>query len=528
MSLFHQHSSGRGWSRRQFLTASGALAAWPLLAGPATGLVQAHARLKATPFSLGVASGDPLPEGVVLWTRLATDPLQPGGGMLRENVQVDWEVAHDEAFTQIAAKGSAVATPDLGHAVHVEVQGLVPDRWYFYRFRAAGEISPVGRTRTAPAFDTLPDRLRYVFASCQHYEQGLYTSWKHAANEDLDLIAHLGDYIYEYGTGTRQTLVRHHTGREIESLDDYRTRHAQYKTDGYLQAAHAKCPWIVTWDDHEFDNNYANDVSEERNIDPAKFLARRAAAYQAYYENLPLRSAQLPQGPNMQLYRHVRFGRLAEFAVLDTRQYRTDQPCGDGNKPLCPAALDEKATLMGARQEQWFYDALTNSRGLWNIVAQQVMMARADRKGGSEVTYSMDQWPGYEANRQRMLRFFARNPQRNPVVITGDIHSNWVNDLQVDESDERSPAVAAEFVGTSISSGGDGKDASSTFAAIRSDNPFVKYHNQERGYVSCELTHKTYTAHYRTVPFVREPDAPLQTRKSFVVEAGKPGIAGEA
>lgn len=523
MSIRHQDSPGRGWSRRRFLSASSGLVAWPVLSGPAASLVKAHARLADNPFTLGVASGDPTPDGVVLWTRLAPKPLE-GGGMPRENVAVDWQVARDEAFTKIAASGQAVATPDLGHSVHVEVRGLDPDRWYFYRFRASGELSPVGKTRTTPAADALVQRLRFAFASCQHYETGLYTAWQHAAREDLDLIAHLGDYIYEYGTGTAKDLVRKHQGAEIVSLDDYRNRHAQYKTDAHLQAAHALCPWVVTWDDHEFDNNYANDISEERNIIRDRFLARRTAAYQAYYEHLPLRAAQLPKGPDMTLYRAVKYGRLAEFAVLDTRQYRSDQPCGDGNKPACPEVYSESATLLGAAQEKWLYDTLDASHGVWNVLTQQVMMGRVDRKAGDEVAYSMDQWPGYEANRQRVLKYFARHPEKNPVVITGDIHSNWANNLQVDAADERSPIVGTEFVGTSISSGGNGQEGTDAAAKLLSENPFVKFHNQERGYVSCEITPEKWTTHYRTVPFVKQAGAPLVTRQSFEVEAGRPGI----
>lgn len=523
MSTRRQNSSGLGWSRRRFLTASRALVAWPVLSGPAASLVKAHAKLAESPFSLGVASGDPTPDGVVLWTRLAPKPLE-GGGMPRENVAVDWQIADDDGFTKIAASGTAVATPDLAHTVHVEARGLRPDRWYFYRFRAAGETSPIGRTRTAPAPDALVARLRFAFASCQHFETGLYTAWQHAAREDLDLIAHLGDYIYEYGTGTAKDLVRHHVGKEIVALDDYRTRLAQYKTDADLQAAHALCPWIVTWDDHEFDNNCANDISEERNVPREKFLARRAASYQAYYEHMPLRAAQLPKGPDMPLYRVVKHGRLAEFAVLDTRQYRTDQPCGDGNKPPCPEVYSENATLLGAAQEKWLYDTLDASSGVWNVLAQQVMMARVDRKAGDEVHYSMDQWPGYEANRQRVLKYFARRPEKNQVVITGDIHSNWANNLQVDSADERSPVVATEFVGTSISSGGNGQEGTDAAARLLAENPFVKFHNQERGYVSCEITPEKWTTHYRTVPYVKEPGAPLVTRKSFEVEAGRPGL----
>ncbi|HEX3656433.1 MAG TPA: alkaline phosphatase D family protein [Pirellulales bacterium] len=514
------HVAARSWTRRGFLAAGGALAAWPLLGRPADAVVRRALRLKDHPFKLGVASGEPTPDGFVLWTRLAPDPLA-GGGMPAESVEVGWEVARDEKMSQVVASGTAVATPETAHAIHVEVPGLEPDRWYFYRFTAAGETSPLGRTRTAPPADSLPKRLRFAFASCQHYEYGYFTAYEHMAREDLDLIIHLGDYIYEYGT--RPKAVRKHVGPECVSLDEYRTRYAQYRTDAHLQAAHALVPWMVTWDDHEFDNNCAGVVSEEPGIDPAQYLARRARAYQAYYEHMPLRKAQLPQGPNARMYRQQNFGRLASFAMLDTRQYRTDQPCGDGNKPPCDAVYDPHATLLGDEQEKWLYRTLKASPARWNVLAQQVMMARVDRKPGEIVAYSMDQWPGYEANRQRVLKFLAEGRVANPIVLTGDIHSNWVNDLQVNAADRRSPVVGTEFVGTSITSGGDGKPTGGDTAGVLAENPFVKFYNRERGYVACEVTPDRWQSHYRTVEYVSRPGAPRIDRQSFVVLDGRPG-----
>lgn len=438
-----------------------------------------------------------------------------------ENVEVAWQVCDDEAMTKVVAKGIAIATPQLAHSVHIEVQGLRPGRWYFYQFAAAGEVSPKGRVRTAPDPAEMPQRLRFAFASCQNWEQGLFTAYRHMAREDLDLVAHLGDYIYEGAPKAKQ--LRQHVGPDTKELIDYRNRHAQYKSDPLLQAAHAACPWLVTWDDHEVANNYADAISEKTDESPEQLLRRRANAYQAYYEHMPLRAAQIPKGPHCQMFRRIAFGQLAEFALLDTRQYRTDQPCGDGNKPPCDAAYDPKATLLGEGQESWLYQTLEASKRRWNVLTQQVMMGRVDRKPGEEIAYSMDQWPGYEANRQRMLTFFSERPTLNPIVLTGDIHNNWVNDLQVDASNEKSPVVATEFVGTSISSGGNGSEGNKDTPKILAENPFVKFLNLERGYVSCELTPQTFTSHYRTVPFVDKPDAPLVTRKSFIVESGRPG-----
>jgi alkaline phosphatase D len=521
MPIPRLHIPGRAWSRRDFLLAGGAgVAAWPMLAGPLSAIAQKSVTLSGYPFTLGVASGDPTPDGVVLWTRLAPKPLE-GGGMPATNVIVDWQIADDESMTKVVAQGTAVAARELGHSVHVEVSGLQPGRWYWYQFRAAGEVSPKGRTRTAPRSDELPDRLRFAFASCQHFETGLFTAYQHMAKEDLDLIAHLGDYIYE-GAG-REKQIRQHVGPELHTLDDYRTRHAQYKTDVHLQAAHALCPWLVTWDDHEFANNCAGAISEKPDESTETYLFRRAFAYQAFYEHMPLRRAQLPKGPDMQLYRHVAFGRLANFQILDERQYRTDQPCGDGNKEPCPAALDQKGTLLGDVQEQWLYKSLDASPAAWNVLAQQVMLARVDFTLGEKRTHSMDQWPGYEASRQRLLKFFAERKSLNPIVLTGDIHSNWANNLQVNCDEEKSPVVATEFVGTSISSGGDGTQQGKTTAQMLSENPFVRFFNAERGYVSCEVTPQTWTSRFQTLPFVTKPDAPLVTRKTFIVERDKPG-----
>lgn len=513
---------GRSWNRREFLLAgTAAAAAWPILTGPASALAQKEVTLSGYPFTLGVASGDPWPDGFVIWTRLAPKPLEPSGGMPPQNIVVDWQVADDEAMTKVVARGSAVATRELAHSVHVEVQGLQPGRWYWYQFRAAGEVSGKGRARTAPRVDELPERLRFAFASCQHYETGYFTAYQHMAREDLDIVAHLGDYIYE-GAG-REKQIRQHVGPELHTLDDYRIRHAQYKTDPLLQAAHAMCPWLMTWDDHEFANNYSNLISEKPDELPESFQFRRAFAYQAFYEHMPVRRAQMPKGPDLLMYREIPFGRLASFAILDSRQYRTDQPCGDGNKAPCPAAYDPSATLLGEAQEKWLYKTLGDSAAAWSVITQQVMMARVDLSPGEARTHSMDQWPGYEANRQRMLDVFARQQSRNPIVLTGDIHSNWVNNLQVNCDDEKSPVVATEFVGTSISSGGDGVDRTKNTEAMLSENPFVKYFNAQRGYVSCEVTPKTWTSRYRIVPVVTKPDGAVETRKTFVVEIGRPG-----
>ena len=503
-----------GIARRRFLS----LAALPALA-LRSGAQRSRPRFNTNPFTLGVASGDPEPDGFVLWTRLATEPLR-AGALGEAEVDVRWEVAADDAFRQVVRSGTAVADPRLAHSVHVEVSGLSPDRWYWYRFAAGDDESGTGRARTMPAPDSSPDRLAFSFASCQHFETGYYTAYEHLAAESPDLVFHLGDYIYE---GAANPRVRAHQGGELRTLDGYRNRYALYRTDADLQAAHAACPWTVTWDDHEVDNNYAGAVSEDPAVGREGFLERRAAAYQAYYEHMPLRAAQTPRGASMQLYRRLAFGRLAQFAVLDTRQHRTDQPCGDRTKPPCPGMSDPQASLLGEGQREWLFGALRASNAVWNVLPQQIMMGRVDRVPGEGVAYSMDQWSGYEVPRERLFGVLGESRVRNPVVLTGDIHSNWVNDLPADFHNPASRIVATEFVGTSISSGGDGGPNAEYAAGVMRDNPFVKLHNAQRGYVSCELTPRLCSVRYRVLDSVTRRGAPCETLAEFVVEEGRPG-----
>ncbi len=509
-------------SRRQFLAYSAAWASVPFL-GQATRAAE-KPRFDDDPFSLGVASGDPDHRGMVLWTRLAPQPLQPDGGMPATAVRVGWTVAADEGFKKVVAEGNTLATPQLGHSVHVELNGLEPDRWYWYRFHVGDAVSPVGRTRTMPLPWVQAEQLKFAVASCQNYEQGHYTAYEQMAADDLDLVFHLGDYIYEYAAG-RNGRVRTHHGPEIESLGDYRVRLSQYRSDPLLHRMHAQCPWFVTWDDHEFDNNYADEVSEEAGVDPRAFLRRRMDAYQAYYEMMPLRRRSLPAGPDLQLYRRAPFGRLAELVVLDTRQYRSDQPNGDRRSPLNEAALDPRSTMLGREQRNWLYRSLTASRATWNVLAQQVMMGMVGYSTDDEpLNYSMDQWPGYAAERIELMRFLSERRVPNPVVLTGDIHSHWANELRVNDLDEKSAKVATEFVTTSISSGGNGEDKPSWWADMKSANPFVKFHNRQRGYVRCTVTPETWTSDFMVVDQVLEPGGKTAVRASFVVESGNPEI----
>lgn len=509
----------RGFNRRDFLMGGVALAG-ATLAFPVAGWARRDAlRFADDPFSLGVASGDPWADSVVLWTRLAPDALN-GGGMPARTVPVRWEVATDERMQKVVASGTAMASPALGHAVHVEVFGLRPARWYWYRFTVDAGASPVGRTRTAPALNARNDEMKFAFASCQHYETGYYTAYKHLAADDLDLVLHLGDYIYE-GAPTNDR-VRRHNSAEIKTLEAYRNRYALYKSDPLLQQAHANFPWAVVWDDHEVDNNYAGLIAEDK-APPQEFARRRAQAYQAYYEHMPLRRSVLRRGGDVEIYRRLNFGRLASFYLLDTRKYRSDQPCGDGIKAACPQALDAKQTILGREQQQWLKRNLRQSPARWNVLAQQVMVGALDSVAGAEQHFSMDKWNGYAVERQRFLEWLRDRKPANPVVLTGDIHSNWVSDLKPEFYREDSPVVATEFVGTSISSGGDGTDVRPTTAGMLAENPHIKFFNAQRGYVRCSLTAARWRTDFRVLASVTKPDAPVSTRASFVVEDGQPG-----
>jgi len=477
------------------------------------------------PFAIGVASGYPTPRGVILWTRLVTEATS-GRSALSGVIEVEWEVASDEAFRKIVRRGRELAVPEWGHSVHAEVAGLEPGRPYWYRFHVPDVTSPVGRTRTAPEPGAADDRLRFAFASCQQYEQGYYAAYRHMSADDLDLVVHLGDYIYESSWGRRH--VRSHDAPEPITLEDYRRRYALYKSDPDLRAAHAAFPWIVTWDDHEVDNDYANDLSQDRDP-PGLFLKRRAAAYQAYYEHMPLPKWAQPRGPNMQLYCRWAFGALAQFHVLDSRQHRTYQPCpreGRSGGSLvaaeaCRELWSPGSTLLGRAQEQWLGQGLNKSSARWNVIAQQTLMAQVDRRPGDGKAFWTDGWDGYPLARRRLLREIEERRITNPVVIGGDVHMSVIADLKTDFDDPRAPVIATEFVGTSISSQG---LPSRRIEAWLPDNPHVKYADPtRRGYTVMELSAKRCLVQLRTLDDVRNPESRIRTIRSFVVQNGRPG-----
>jgi alkaline phosphatase D len=514
--------------RRRFLTLTGAAVAVAFTSGlPAPARAAVPGRFDDYPFALGVASGDPLPDSVVLWTRLAPKPLESFGGMPYEKaVPVQWQVARDPLFKHVVRRGNAMAQPEYAHSVHVDVRGLEPGREYYYRFKAGSERSPVGRTRTAPAAGDRVRRLTFAVASCQAWFDGYFTAYRHMAEEDLDLVIHLGDYIYEYGVqtngGRADTQTPSRFNRITVSLDEYRDRYALYKLDSDLQAAHAVAPWVVTWDDHEVINNYAD--LDHPSAPPDDFLVRRANAYRAYWEHMPLRPLREPRGPYLPLYRRFAFGDLAEFSVLDTRQYRDDQACGDGLRYDCAQRLDPARTLTGDAQERWLLEGLGNSRATWNVIAQQLMMAQLDWDPGAEQGLSMDLWDGYAASRDRIVSGLVERGVRNPVVLAGDIHRNFAGEIKASFDDPSSPTIATEFTGTSISSGSDGADMDELGRTLLAANPHIKFYNNQRGYIRCTLTPEAWRSDYRVVPSVRERGAPISTRASFLVEEGTPRL----
>ena len=495
--------------RRRFLkgiAALGASAALPAVAAA------------SYPFALGVASGYPTPFGVTLWTRLSGFEMP---------TTLRWEIAADESMRTVVRAGEEVADPAWAHSVHVDVDGLQPERWYWYRFRAGDAQSPIGRTRTAPSAEAQPAQLRFAFASCQQYEQGYYGAYRHIVADAPDLVAFLGDYIYESSWG--RDHVRSHGTPEPYSLADYRARYALYRSDPHLQEAHAACPWIAIWDDHEVDNDYADDRPED-GMDREAFLARRAAAYRAYWEHMPLPARMRPDGPRMRIYTQLGWGDLARFYLLDMRQYRSWQACprprrrGGSNTidvEACTRLTAPGRSMLGRAQERWVERALGASRSRWNVIAQTTAMARFDQKPGPGRRAWTDAWDGYPAARKRLLDFVDSKKISNPVVIGGDVHSFNVSQLKQDFDDPDSPIVASEFVGTSITSQAWPQER---LARYMPDNPHILLADSRyRGYTRVEVTRSRWRADLRIMETVQRADAGCSTLATYVVEDGRPG-----
>ncbi|MGB4116581.1 MAG: alkaline phosphatase D family protein [Polaromonas sp.] len=483
-------------------------------------------------FSLGVASGSPTHDSVVLWTRLMPPFAQPPGSA---GVSVRWEVAHDDKFSRIVQSGQELAVAALAYSVHAEVQGLAPDRWYFYRFMVGDAVSAVGRTRTFPGPDAAVAEMRLGYASCQRWEHGYFSAYRHMAQENLDLVMFLGDYIYEYPRAANG--VRTPPGGWTLALDDYRQRYATYKQDPDLQAMHATCPWLVTWDDHEVQNDYAGLTLGENGPDVPDFTARRTAAYQAFYEHMPVRAsvlmraaAGLASGAEMRIYSRVQFGQLASLTMLDARQYKSPQVCTpDGkrgsstvNPVNCPAWNDPARTMLGLEQERWLDTAWGSTQGKsigWNIVGQQSLIGQRDWKVGQEQSLWNDGWDGYSAARTRLTDSAQKNAVSNLVVLGGDVHENWVGQIKADYSQASSAAVGVEFCGTSITSRSGGN---ARLPETLAENPHFVFADAERkGYGVLAIAPNQLKTTLRVVSDVTRQDASIETLAQFSVRSGR-------
>jgi alkaline phosphatase D len=505
-------------------------------------LAWSQPRITSNPFTLGVASGSPMHDSLVLWTRLVfsgqqIDPLA------RDLISLRWELAHDDNFKHMVQTGLTTARAELAHSVHVEVAGLAPDRWYFYRFIVADYVSPVGRTRTFPKPEAAVKQLRLGYASCQKWEDGYFSAWRHMREENLDALMFLGDYIYEYPAPNSK--IRTPPGGWVLTLDDYRQRYALYKGDADLQAMHAACPWLMTWDDHEVQNDYAGEQAGFSSAsDPSvadQFLRRRAAAYQAYYEHMPIRLSALTRGlaglvsafekgAELRIYSRLQYGQLASLYLLDARQYKDPQVCNKNemrgsslvNPAHCPAWNDPHRSLLGLQQEQWLageFSKPASKESSWNVLGQSTLFGQRDLAVNADHLLWNDGWDGYPAARTRMTDAWVKNAINNPVLLGGDVHENWVGHVKADYLNSGSANVGVEFCGTSITSrsGGNAKTA----ARLARNPHFVFADAERKGYGVLEFTPRKLTTTLRVVDDVTRQDTRIETLARFEVEAGQ-------
>jgi len=501
-------------------TGGGATTAGPATSAPATSAPAPAADLPGYPFTLGVASGDPDATSVVLWTRLAPDPLS-GGGMPGVDVDVLWEASGTAEFAEVVASEIVTARADQGHTLHV-LAPLEAGEWY-YRFRVADHVSPVGRAHVTPPVGEEVEGVRFAAASCQNYANGHYAAHRDIAEQQPDFVVWLGDYIYESAGPVRENAdARIHLGPEPTDVESYRNRYARYKSDPHLQAAHAACPWFVIWDDHEVENNYAGLVPQDP-ADAATFAARRSAAYQVWWEHTPTR-LDPPSGPDAEyrIYRDAQWGDLVELALLDGRQYRTDQACGDvalSLTPACSEVNDPGRTMLGAEQQEWLLGTLEDSTAVWNVIGNQVVLADATLNGA---VLNYDQWDGYPAARSELLHSLAKRGIPNVVVLTGDIHLAAVAQLR-DGDAATGTDVGVEFVTTSISSDGlVGDELTDVFKAFPD---LVDAELAHRGYTLHTVTRDLWTADYRIVADVSDPDSEVTTFSTYEVQVGTNRVA---
>jgi alkaline phosphatase D len=473
-----------------------------------------------------VGSGYPDDRSVVLWTRLVPQPDQPGGGMPPQDWKLRFELAGDQGFRDIVQRGEATADARFGHSVHLEVKGLRPARDYWYRFIAGDHASPVGRTRTLPAPRDAVDAFRIAVASCQNYEHGHYAAWRHVAAAAPHAVVFVGDYIYE--TNGRGNSPRRHTGGTAQSLDEYRQRYALYQSDPALQAAHGAAPWFSVWDDHEVTNDYAG-TTPGRQEEPAVFLARRAAAYQAWYEHQPVPPSMAPRDGGMRIFARAQLGRLATLHLLDQRQYRSPEACprppqlgGMRVGAECTERLDTARTMLGAEQERWFEQGLRQAAAPWTLLAQGTPMTEINQGTPEKAEYVVDMWSGYPAARQRLLDALQRERAKNPVLLAGDIHAFLVGEVTAVPERPDTPVVASEFITTSISSSAIGQ---ATLDKWLANGPRMKkIDGSRRGYLALTLTAARLRADLVGVDDVLQPDSASRIGGSWVVEAGRADI----
>lgn len=516
--------------RRHLLQAAAALALARLTQPVAAQFgVAPNAKFTSYPFSLGVASGMPRPTSVVLWTRLAPEPLAADGlgGLGPQDLLLKWQVADDAAFTRIVARGDVRAYAANAHSVRVTVAGLQSARAYFYRFISLDAVSPTGRTRTAPAEGAIVNRLRFALASCMHYEGGYFSALRDLAERELDFVLFCGDYMYESNYGANVRLRSHETATEPTTLLGYRRRYAHIKQDADLQAAHHAHPWIMTWDDHEVDNDYAADESQDFERGSA-FLQRRAAAYKAYFEHQPFDESFAPQGPDMRIYERYAWGQLAELWTLDARQYRSYHACPStrhGNvvsANLCPDLAAPERTLLGGAQERWLQSGLKASERQWKLLGQQTIMAQtAELTSAGRMTWN-EGWDGYSASRDRLMDTVAEHKLADVVSLAGDVHMHVAADLKRRYDDKKGKVIASEFVASSLTSRGREQAAWDNSTAT---NPHLKHlRSDERGYALLDITPQIANCDFLSTPHPVRADAKLAVQARFAVQAGVAGV----
>lgn len=511
-------------SRRQFLC-NATLAA---LAGCQTDqlgwLRGTNGRSGGYPFTLGVASGDPDPTSVILWTRLAPVPLSDTS--LIDAVDVSWRIATDSELRKVVQAGQVVASPEHAHCVHVEAPGLQPYCEYFYRFEANGYQSPVGRTRTLPLPGAELEKFSIALTSCQEYSQGYFTAYRDVVARKPDLVVHNGDYIYEAPSGTIRPYPVY---PEARTLADYRNLYAQYRQDADLRAAHAQIPWIVLWDDHEVVNDWGpgHFLPSSRNalMSDDEYKARRRDAANAFLEHMPLRASLAGNGAPVFYARNV-IGNFLELNRLDVRSYR-DRPVCIENRDKefadCADAHDPARSMLGDTQEQWLYDNFGTSGCQWNCLVQATVMAPFDRMAGPDVLYETDGWDNYAANRDRIVQHIHGNKIRNSVSLGGNIHAYYAGTVPL--APEQCEPVLTELITTSVTASGGGSERYNDVNGRRGENPCLEYFdNRYHGYTLLEFGRERIDVSLRIVNDIKDEDSPVSTLATLFVDDGKIGV----